>query len=138
VTDWLSRYGFTAAVALVALAVAAFRLTRQRSRPVVSAELYGSRSLAISVLLALVPASLALAAAHQSHAASHVLQGIALLVVAAMFFAATRLSKHVALFALICWLSTSELRPTRSVWTSVFGFVFLGCAVAFFATVSGA
>jgi hypothetical protein len=136
VADWLSRYWFSVTVGVVVLAVAAYRV-RPAARPVIPAEILEPKSLATSALLALVPAALLLLAPHQSRAAGFLFQGAALLALSAMFFAASRASKHVALFALICWLSTSKVRPSVALWTRLFGALFFVCAVGVFATAAG-
>ena len=129
-SEWLSEWWFSVAGACIAIAIAAYRLSHTQVPTRTNPVIWRSPSLSISLLLALLPILVFVASTHQARHTELALQATACLFISLLFFVASRFSERVALFALLCWLSTSSARPTRALWTSVYGIVFLGCAVA--------
>jgi hypothetical protein len=130
VREWLSQYWFSVTGACVVIAVVAYRVGHAKRSTGSNPAIWASPSLSISVLLALLPVSLVVASFHQARHIEVALQAMACLFISLLFFAASRFAERVALFAFLCWLSTSSARPTRALWTSIYGIVFLGSAVA--------
>jgi hypothetical protein len=133
-SEWLANYWFSLGGPCAVLAVAAYRLSQREIPAPKNPALWRRPSLSISVLLGLLPAALLVASTHQARPAELALQAAACFVIVVLFFASTRYSESLALFALLSWLSTSSVRPTRALWTSVYGVLFLGCAIGLVVT----
>ena len=127
--EWIARYWFSLAGACVAIALGAYWLINRKARasnPVLSQ----APSVWSSGLLAFALLALYVLGAGQTGQAELVFEATFFALVSLLFFAANKYANRIALFALICWLSTSSIRTSRALWTRVFGLLFLGGAVA--------
>jgi hypothetical protein len=130
-SEWLSKYWFSVAGACIVIALAAYRLGQtEADSPGLNPAIWRAPSLSISLVLAALPVACFVISIHQAPSSTLALQVVGLTFISLLFFVAGRFASRVALFALLCWLSTSSVRPTRALWTSIYGIVFLGCAIA--------
>ena len=130
-SEWISRYWFSLTGAFVTIAFAAFWLLKREARAS-HPELWQAPSLTLSALLASALVALYAVGTHQTGTVELAYEASFFALASMLFFAANRYAERVALFALICWLSTSSIRPTRALWTRVFGLLFLCGAIATF------
>jgi hypothetical protein len=130
-TEWIARYWFSLAGALVAIALGAAWLTKRENRAS-NPELWQAPSLTLSALFGLLLVALYVAGTHRTGRAELAYRASFFTLTSLLFFAANRYAERIALFALICRLSTSSVRPTRVLWTRIFGLLFLSGGVAAF------
>jgi uncharacterized membrane protein len=127
-SEWLSKYWFSVAGACIFIAVTAYQLSHTKGKSGGHPAIWSRPSLFISLLLASIPVTLFVASTYQARHTELVFQAIFCLFISLLFFLASRFSERIALFAFLCWLSTSSVRPTPALWTRVWGVLFLAGA----------
>jgi hypothetical protein len=128
-SEWLSKYWFLVIGACVIVAATAYQLNHAGGKRESTPAIWRLRSLFFSLLVVALPVALFVASSYQPRHTELALQAVSCLLISLLFFVASWYSERIALFAFLCWLSTSSARPTSAVWTRVLGVLFLGAAI---------